>query len=76
MNTAAAPIRCPATPSSFSNFADNRLYMQRGDGDAHPFTNAGRQRFADFVPDSCRQRLIAVREEHSTTRRLHAQSNT
>jgi dipeptidyl aminopeptidase/acylaminoacyl peptidase len=57
----------------FSNFADNRLYMQRGDGDAHPFTNAGRQRFADFVPDSRRQRLIAVREEHSEDPALHAQ---
>ena len=57
----------------FSNFADNRLYMQRADGDAHPFTTAGRQRFADFVPDSRRQRLIAVREEHSDDPALHAQ---
>lgn len=57
----------------FSNFADNRLYMQRGDGDAHPFTNAGRQRFADFVPDSRRQRLIAVREEHAEDPASHAQ---
>ncbi len=49
----------------FSHFADNRLY--RIDGDAAPVavTAGGAQRFADFVLDSERQRLLAVREDHS-----------
>ncbi len=48
----------------FSHFLDNRLYRQAGDGEAVPFTQPGRQRFADFVVDAGRQRLVAVRELH------------
>ncbi|WEF32155.1 S9 family peptidase [Pseudoduganella chitinolytica] len=48
----------------FSHFADNRLYRQAGSGAAEAFTAPGRQRFADFVVDNARQRLIAVRELH------------
>lgn len=48
----------------FSHFADNRLYCRSGEADAAPFTAPGRQRFADFVVDAARARLIAVRELH------------
>ncbi|GGY92221.1 prolyl oligopeptidase family serine peptidase [Pseudoduganella plicata] len=48
----------------FSHFADNRLYRQAGDGAAEPFTHPGTARFADFVVDATRQRLVAVRELH------------
>jgi dipeptidyl aminopeptidase/acylaminoacyl peptidase len=45
----------------FSNFADQRVY--RGDGTA--ITRASQCFYADFAYDSTRQRLIAVREDHS-----------
>ncbi|WP_228894112.1 dipeptidyl-peptidase 5 [Pseudoduganella aquatica] len=48
----------------FSHFADNRLYCRSGEAEAAPFTAPGRQRFADFVVDAARARLIAVREQH------------
>jgi len=48
----------------FSHFADNRLYRQAGTSAAEPFTHPGTARFADFVVDGARQRLIAVRELH------------
>ncbi|KQW89847.1 peptidase [Massilia sp. Root418] len=48
----------------FSHFADNRLYSRSGGAEAAPFTAPGRQRYADFVVDAGRQRLIAVRELH------------
>jgi dipeptidyl aminopeptidase/acylaminoacyl peptidase len=49
----------------FSHFADNRLY--RIDGDAEPVavTAEGAYRYADFVVDHQRQRLVTVREDHS-----------
>ena len=47
-----------------SHFADNRLYRQAGAGTAETFTHAGTARFADFVVDAARARLIAVRELH------------
>ena len=56
----------------FSNFADNRLYMAV-DGAAPVALSAGADagadavsstRYADFVLDRQRQRLIAVREDH------------
>jgi dipeptidyl aminopeptidase/acylaminoacyl peptidase len=54
----------------FSNFADNRIHRLdfAGDGDAQPapvpLTAGGKQRFADFVIDRARGRLIGVRELH------------
>ncbi len=49
----------------FSHFADNRLYVLR-DGEAPaPFTPAGSRRYADFVHDANRQRLITVCEDHA-----------
>ncbi|WP_338768376.1 S9 family peptidase [Massilia sp. METH4] len=57
----------------FSNAADNRLYRMEGDEEARPFTAEGRQRFADFVVDRARNRLIAVRELHPDDPASHAQ---
>jgi dipeptidyl aminopeptidase/acylaminoacyl peptidase len=54
----------------FSHFADNRLHRLdfAADGDSQPtpvpLTAAGKQRFADFVVDRARGRLIGVRELH------------
>ena len=54
----------------FSNFADNRVHRLdfAGDDDAQPgplaLTAGGKQRFADFVVDRARGRLIGVRELH------------
>ena len=49
----------------FSNFADNRLYCARDGGAPTPLTQNGEHRFADFVRDARRCRLLAVREDHS-----------
>jgi dipeptidyl aminopeptidase/acylaminoacyl peptidase len=57
----------------FSHFADNRLYRKDGDAEAQAFTAPIRQRFADFVVDAQRQRLIAVREQHAEDPASHAQ---
>jgi len=57
----------------FSHHADNRLYRIAPGGAAEAFTSPGRQRFADFVFDSARARLIAVREQHPEDEGSHAQ---
>jgi dipeptidyl aminopeptidase/acylaminoacyl peptidase len=59
----------------FSHHADNRLYRLPSGAGAHatPFTSPGRQRFADFVFDAPRARLIAVREQHPEDEGSHAQ---
>ena len=49
----------------FSNFADNLVYLQRGDAAPLALTQDSLRRHADFVFDAGRQRLIAVREDHS-----------
>jgi dipeptidyl aminopeptidase/acylaminoacyl peptidase len=49
----------------FSNFADNRLYTAAGDAAPLPMSAENLQhRFADFVLDAGKRRLIAVREAH------------
>jgi dipeptidyl aminopeptidase/acylaminoacyl peptidase len=51
----------------FSHFKDNRVYrINAGDDEIVPaaVTQAGTQRFADFVVDRARGRLIGVRELH------------
>ena len=48
----------------FSNFADQRLYVQAGDAAPRPITPAGKMRYADAIIDSRRGRLICVREDH------------
>jgi dipeptidyl aminopeptidase/acylaminoacyl peptidase len=57
----------------FSHFADNRLYRKDGLGEPQPVTAPGRQRYADFVVDATRHRLIAVREQHPEDEGSHAQ---
>ena len=50
----------------FSNFAGQRLYRQDPGLPPIPITPEKDIRHADFVLDERRQRLIAVREDHST----------
>ena len=47
----------------FANFADQRVYRQRGGGDPTPLTPAG-YFYADLRVDPSRRRLLAVREDH------------
>jgi len=49
----------------FSNFADNRLYRIDNDGEPVAVGAGGALRYADFVLDAARGRLITVREDHS-----------
>lgn len=49
----------------FSHYADNRIYRVV-EGDApQALSSGGALRYADFVLDSQRQRLVGVREDHS-----------
>jgi dipeptidyl aminopeptidase/acylaminoacyl peptidase len=48
----------------FSNFADQRLYIQRPGFDPVPLTPAGDLRFADGQIDRSRNVLVCVREDH------------
>jgi len=49
----------------FSNFTDQRLYKQAADGEPRPLTPAVDMRYADAIIDRRRNRLIAVREDHT-----------
>lgn len=49
----------------FSNFADNRLYVVAEGFGPVALTAEGAHRYADFVLDRQRQRLVAVRESHA-----------
>ncbi len=49
----------------FSNFRDGRLYRQRVGGNVAPITPHTELRYADFVGDPLRGRLISVLEDHS-----------
>jgi dipeptidyl aminopeptidase/acylaminoacyl peptidase len=49
----------------FSHFADNRIWRVDGDGEPAAMTAPGELRYADFVLDAQRQRLVTVREDHS-----------
>jgi len=48
----------------FSNDADARLYVQRRGAPARPLTPQGDVRYADFILDAARGRLITVCEDH------------
>ncbi len=48
----------------FSHFADNHLYQVEDGGEPTVITREEAVRYADFVPDRARSRLIAVREDH------------
>ena len=49
----------------FSNFADQRVYRQDPGSEPRPITPAVDMRYADGVMDSKRNRIIAVREDHT-----------
>jgi dipeptidyl aminopeptidase/acylaminoacyl peptidase len=49
----------------FSHYADNRIYRLDGEGQPVPMSAGGAMRYADFVLDGARQRLVGVREDHS-----------
>jgi dipeptidyl aminopeptidase/acylaminoacyl peptidase len=53
----------------FSNFDDQRLYAQQLDSRPVPITPEGKFRYADFVFDKYRGRLVSVREDHTTSDR-------
>jgi dipeptidyl aminopeptidase/acylaminoacyl peptidase len=50
----------------FSNFTDQRLYRLVPGQNPHPLTPPVDLRYADYVLDAPRGRLIAVREDHTT----------
>jgi dipeptidyl aminopeptidase/acylaminoacyl peptidase len=49
----------------FSNFADNRVIRIAPGGEPQPVSGGGALRFADFVLDASRDRLVGVREDHA-----------
>ncbi len=54
----------------FSNFADQRLYRQRTtDSEPEPLTPEAPMRYADAVLDRRRNRLVCVREDHTSSER-------
>lgn len=53
----------------FSNFADQRLYVQQGTSEPGPVTPPAEMRYASCVVDSTRDRLICVREDHTDSNR-------
>src|SRR2546425_4907460 len=53
----------------FSNFADNRLYYMRPGSEPQPITPEAPLRYADMIVDRRRNRLICVREDHTTSSR-------
>lgn len=53
----------------FSNFSDQRIYASLDDSEPSPITTAAGMRYADFILDPARHRLICVREDHSVADR-------
>jgi dipeptidyl aminopeptidase/acylaminoacyl peptidase len=53
----------------FTNFADQRLYIQTLNSQPQPLTpeSSGQLRYADIIVDSTRNRLICIREDHKGT---------
>jgi dipeptidyl aminopeptidase/acylaminoacyl peptidase len=49
----------------FTNYADQRIWRLTPGGVPQPLTPEGRLRFADFVHDAARSRLIAICEDHT-----------
>lgn len=50
----------------FSNFKDQRLYVQKVDSPPNPITPSDRDlRYADGIVDAKRNRLILIREDHT-----------
>jgi dipeptidyl aminopeptidase/acylaminoacyl peptidase len=53
----------------FSNFADQRVYVRKGDAEPIPITPAAGFRYADAIIDRERGQLICVREDHTVAGR-------
>lgn len=53
----------------FSNFADQRIYVQGRGASPEPLTTAENMRYADGVIDRRRNQIISVREDHTTKSR-------
>ena len=53
----------------FSNFTDQRLYCQEPGSEPRPITPERQLRYADYVLDRQRNRLICVREDHTDPER-------
>ena len=51
----------------FSNYAEQRLYVQTPRGIPYPLTPEANARYADTIVDASRDRLICVREDHTTS---------
>jgi dipeptidyl aminopeptidase/acylaminoacyl peptidase len=49
----------------FSNYADQRLYLQDHGGEPRAITPAGDWRYADGIVDRRRRRMICIREDHT-----------
>ncbi|MDQ2692639.1 MAG: S9 family peptidase [Chloroflexota bacterium] len=49
----------------FSNFKDQQIYRQPVNGSPEPLTRGDGYRYADFILDEKRSRLICVREDHT-----------
>ena len=49
----------------FANFSDQRVYRVRVGGAPEPLTPAGILRYADFVWDAARRRIVCVCEDHT-----------
>jgi dipeptidyl aminopeptidase/acylaminoacyl peptidase len=49
----------------FSDFADQRLYRQAGEGSPEPITPEAPIRYADAVWDNVRRRILCICEDHS-----------
>ena len=49
----------------FSNFTDQRVYRQKPGGEPRPITPEAPLRYADFVIDRRRLRMVCVREDHT-----------
>ena len=49
----------------FSNFSDQRLYVQQPEAEPTPITPEVPMRYADMAVDETRQRLICIREDHT-----------
>lgn len=53
----------------FSNFTDGRVYIKEADEPPRPITPEGNYRYADFIYDGQRKRLICIREDHTKDER-------
>lgn len=53
----------------FSNFADQRIYRMTPGTEPKPITLEANMRYADYIVDQRRNRLICVREDHTDTTR-------